>query len=257
MNRPLLALLLALLAALPAGAESPLPEPVRGRCPGRLLPRAVEGRLASLERIPVGTWVQYAITSAQGSGTRPALIRIAIVGREPASDGLPPATWLELTTATAALGQQIVKDLVTTSDAGAPTTVRRLLVQLGQAAPLEMPVNRPSSTPATPPCARHRHKPKSLGVESVTTPAGTFQARHARHRFADGSVLDLWGSTRVPLLGIVKLDGPTGRWTLQGKGTDAVSALTGEPVPFRPPEPPPPRPIDPAQGGTDPLELPP
>ena len=66
-----------------------------------------------------------------------------------------------------------------------------------------------------------------LGEESVTVPAGTFQARHYKDP-KDGG--EAWVSATVPF-GLVKaIDKDGNAVVLLTKGTDARSAITGKPV---------------------------
>lgn len=75
-----------------------------------------------------------------------------------------------------------------------------------------------------------------IGMESVTVPAGTFQAMRVETRLGGGK-MDIWISDEVPF-GIVKFADEDGYGLqLVGHGMDAKSSITGTPMKFGQPPP--------------------
>jgi hypothetical protein len=77
---------------------------------------------------------------------------------------------------------------------GAKSTVSKMIMQMGERPPMEMPMQmNPMSEQRSQP-VDIRGQAEDSGTESVTTPAGTFSAHH--HRMKDGSG-DSWISEQI------------------------------------------------------------
>lgn len=196
------------LAALPAGAQMGF------------------GR----QRMPSGVFNPIigsgAVYEMQNGNEPKRTMEFAIVGKETVNG--KEGYWIEVTMSGTPMGDMVVKTLSVVSDGNLVTT--KTVMQMPGRPPMEM-----SSQMRTPngrgESADIRGKSEDLGVESVTTPAGTFSCHH--YRAKDGSG-DTWVSESVPPFGLVKTQSKGSTMVLVKKLTGVKDKITGTPQPFNP-----------------------
>jgi hypothetical protein len=171
----------------------------------------------------VGSGGQYEMTTEKGTTM---VMEIAVVGKE--SVGGKDAYWFEMTMANTSMGQMITKTLTVVD--GTDTVVSRMIMQMGNHPPMEMPTQM-SKTSAQKQPADIRDRADDLGSESITTPAGTFKAEH--YKMKDGSG-DAWVAPKAGPYGLVKFQGKDTSMVLTKVITDAKDKITGTPQPFNP-----------------------
>ncbi|HVB87223.1 MAG TPA: hypothetical protein VNK23_11230 [Candidatus Dormibacteraeota bacterium] len=205
--KPTAIVALFLLAALPASAQ------MFGR------PQIPSGIVNPL----VGGGAVYEFD--QGNG-RKSTVEIAMIGKE-SVDG-KDGYWIEMTVSDTPMGQMIAKVLYVIAEGRATTS--KMIMQMGSRPPMEMPSQMQSSNGVN--FADIRNKADDLGMESVTTPAGTFSCHH--YRAKDGSG-DSWVSESVHPIGLVKsVDKDSTTTVLVKTLTGVKDKITGTPVPFNP-----------------------
>lgn len=211
--RLLLAVVASLLAAAPLTAQD-LGEACR-----------------SLTEVTVGQWAEYQVSSGQ-EGARPMSMYSAIVGSEEVEG--EEHFWHE-SKVDSPQGTVIVQMLVpdypfSTSD------IKRSIIKMGPQPAMEMPeqmraMMQEQSEGEDDPIkdvAEACNELTALGRESVTVPAGTFDALHVR-RESDGEVADVWIDTDIPF-GLVKATfSQEAELLLTGHGDDATSSITETP----------------------------
>jgi hypothetical protein len=173
----------------------------------------------------VGSGAQYEVTSPNG---QKITMEVDVVGKESVNgkDGY----WFETPVSTPRMQGMVMKMLLV-MDTERPALTKMIMQMPGQA-PMEMPqqmmrMGADQQKPIDP-----KNEVEDLGVEPVTTPAGTFDARH--YRMKDGSG-DAWISEKVTPYGLVKHQGSKGDTVILTKViTDAKDRITGTPVPFNP-----------------------
>ncbi len=178
--------------------------------------------------IPIGTWVEYAVTDRKDrKGYR---MKIAFVGRE---DG-GRRTWIEI--ALTGIGRPIYLKMLMQGSPGSPGEFQRLIMQAGDMQPMEMPVVQTSELlPMLP--RKPLVAPQVVGNVDLNTPAGQFpQSLHIRAVNADGELMNFYHHRQALMWSLVKLE--DGRFTMElvGQGTGAVSRIRQTPVPFRIPQ---------------------
>jgi hypothetical protein len=171
----------------------------------------------------VGSGGQYEITSEKGSKME---MEIAVVGKD-SVDG-KDAYWFEMTMTNSPMGQMITKTLTVLD--GQDTVVSRMIVQMPNRPPMEMPTQMMKTYAQKQP-ADIREKAEDVGSESVTTPAGTFTTEH--YRMKDGSG-DAWVAAKAGPYGLVKYQGKDTSMVLTKVITDAKDKITGTPQAFNP-----------------------
>ena len=171
----------------------------------------------------VGSGGQYEMTTEKGTTM---VMEIAIVGKE--SVGGKDGYWFEMTMANTSMGQMITKTLTVVD--GTDTVVSRMIMQMGNHPPMEMPTQMSKSSAQKQP-ADIRDRADDLGSESITTPAGTFTAEH--YKMKDGSG-DAWVAPKAGPYGLVKFQGKDSTMVLTKVITDAKDKITGTPQPFNP-----------------------
>ncbi|HVB58643.1 MAG TPA: hypothetical protein VNE63_19740 [Candidatus Acidoferrales bacterium] len=153
-------------------------------------------------------------------------MEINVVGKE--SVGGKDGYWFETTMTNPQMGDIIMK--VFTVPDGANTSTTRMIMQMGNRPPMEMPMQMNRMNNQKQP-ADIRSEAEDVGSESVTTPAGTFTCEH--YRMKDGSG-DTWLSEKVSPYGLVKHQGKDSTMVLTKVVTDAKDKITGTPQPFNP-----------------------
>jgi hypothetical protein len=171
----------------------------------------------------VGSGGEYEMTTEKGTKM---VMEISIVGKE--SVGGKDAYWFEMTMSNSPMGQMVMKSLTVVD--GTDTVVSRMIMQMANRPPMEMPTQMTKSSAQKQP-TDIRDRAEDLGSESVTTPAGTFTAEH--YKMKDGSG-DAWVAPKAGPYGRVKFQGIDTSIELTKVITDAKDKITGTPQPFNP-----------------------
>ena len=174
----------------------------------------------------VGGWAEYQVT---GEGEKPTKMKIAVVGKE------GDAYWFETVTETEEQGLLITKVLVSGSPQD-PKNVKRVIVKAGDQPAMEMPTDMiPIPTEEEAAAKEPEGKIVDLGSETVTVPAGKFEAKHLQYR--EGEIAtDAWVSAEVAPYGFVKSVEEDVEMVLLAHGTDAKSLITEVPKKFQMPD---------------------
>ena len=207
--------MLSLIVLLPAVAAAQMGQ-------GPPTPLAVD-----LAKVPVGSWAQYNMTM----GTMPPMtMKMALVGRAAAGNTLEMAVEGGLA---AKAGGKIITQM--TLPAGSDGKVQKLVLQMGQSDPMEMPVEAAQGKQFTKP------DPKTLvKTETIKVAAGSFKTKHYRDKTPQGDTVDYWVTESVPPIGMVKFEtsqsnpmvgGPI-KMELSAVGKDAKSSISKAPKPF-------------------------
>jgi len=188
------------------------------------------GRMPTLSGVwhpVVGTGAAYEIAKPDGTKTQ---LEISIVGKEDV-DG-KPAYWMEMSMTDPRTSTPMYMKSLTTVNENSVVSSRMIMQMPGQD-PMEM------DTSMVPPGRRMQQasptdiadKAESLGSESVTVPAGTFNCQH--YRMKDGSC-EAWVSDKVGPWGLVKSVSKGDTMVLTKAITDAKDHITGTPKKFDP-----------------------
>jgi len=212
--------LLAVFLVIPAAAMAQAP----GQPPP--LPMAVD-----IKKVPVGAWAEYEMTVGQ---LPPMKSRMALVAK-----GADTNT-MEMTMQGGMLsmaGGKMIVQTVVDADQSKEKPVKRVVMQIGDNDPMEMPVDNKQQMQF------HKPDPKSfVKEETVKVAAGTFKAKHYREKTPSGDPFDFWVSADVPPFGIVKVEAqqkhaaaPAGgpvHFELTALGKDAKMTITKPAKPF-------------------------
>jgi hypothetical protein len=171
----------------------------------------------------VGSGGQYEMTTEKGTKME---MEIAVVGKE--SVGGKDGYWFETTFSDPSMGRMVHKTLTVVE--GTDTVISRMIMQMGNRPPMEMPTSMMKSS-AQKQSADIRERAEDVGSESITTPAGTFTAEH--YKMKDGSG-DAWVAPKAGPYGLVKFQGKDTSMVLTKVITDAKDKITGTPQPFNP-----------------------
>jgi hypothetical protein len=170
----------------------------------------------------VGSGGEYEMTTDKGK----TVMEIAVVGKE-SVDG-KDGYWFEMTVANASMGEMTSKTLTVLD--GQDTVVSRMIMQMGNRPPMEMPTQMFKANAQKQP-ADIRDRAEDVGSETVTTPAGTFATEH--YKMKDGSG-DAWVAPKAGPYGLVKFQGKDSTMVLTKVTTDAKDKITGTPQPINP-----------------------
>ena len=96
---------------------------------------------------------------------------------------------------------------------------------------MEMPMQMGRMGNQKPQSTDIRSEADDLGVETITTPAGTFETHHYKMKDQTG---DSWISEKVAPYGLIKHQGKDSTMILTKVVTDAKDKINGTPVPFNP-----------------------
>lgn len=175
----------------------------------------------------VGSGAQYEIQPTNGKSM---VMEIDVVGKE--SVGGVDAYWFETVMTSPQMGGSVVMKVLTVP-AGGNATVTKMIMQMGNRPPMEMPsqMTQMAQGGQKQAPADIRGEAEDVGSESVTTPAGTFTCEH--YRMKDGSG-NSWISDKVSPYGLIKHQGKDSTMVLTKIVTDAKDKITGTPVPFNP-----------------------
>jgi hypothetical protein len=170
----------------------------------------------------VGQGATYSMQSAKGDKTD---MQIAIVGKEQVEG--KDAYWYEMAFNRGS-GQMIIKTLMVLN--GTDTHVSRMIMQMPNRPPMEMPTQMMHQDKTTQP-ADVRSDAEDLGSETITVPAGTFTCEHYRTKNGQGEV---WVSQKISPYGLVKSKSNDASMELTKVVTGAKDQITGTPQPFNP-----------------------
>jgi hypothetical protein len=168
----------------------------------------------------VGHWAEYRMTP---EGEKPMTMRISIVGEE------DDAYWYE-TVMTSEKGDQVISKMLVSGDPQDTENLKRMIVKSGDEPAMEMPVEMMAMMGgmAEPESETPETVAADLGAESVTVPAGTFDANHWQYASGD-AVFDAWISAGVGPYGVIKSTSPEFEMVLVARGDKAVTLITETP----------------------------
>ncbi len=180
--------------------------------------------------LSVGQWADY---ETDAPFVKSLNSRYAIVGEED-YDGTTHY-WLEFNVSNP-IGNTIMQVLIP-SYPYQPTAISGLIMQLAPDFVMQYPKDMAGTMSGqgadnlSAPTAQACNESELVGEESVTVPAGTFDAVRVEAQLG-GVKQDIWISDQVPF-GIVKIaDGNGDGLQLMGHGMDATSSVTGTPMKF-------------------------
>lgn len=178
--------------------------------------------IADIFKPVVGAGAVYQTDDGQKKET----LEMSVVAKDTA-DG-KEAYWLEFGHTDARSGQLMYAKMLVTRD---DFQFHRIIFQQpGQPQPMEMPINsgmgrQPSmQEDAT-------EKWSKVGTETITVPAGTFSCDHWTKGEGKG---DVWTSSKVSPMTLVKQTSPGRSMVLMRVLTDAQDHITGTPIKFDP-----------------------
>ncbi len=176
----------------------------------------------------VGNWAEYRMT---GQGEEPVTMRASIVGQE------GDYFWFE-TAITGADGEKMISKMLISGDPNQEDGLKRMIVKSGDQPAMEMPIQAtkgPDMPGMAEPEVEMMEEPdvssSDLGVDSVTVPAGTFEAEHWQFKSGD-KTSDVWVKAGVGPYGLVKSSGEGMTMELLAYGDGAESVITEEPQSF-------------------------
>lgn len=209
-------LVLALLiTAIPLAASAQIAQ-------GPPTPLAVD-----LAKVAIGSSAQYTVTVGTMA---PMSMKIGLVARTATGNTLE--TSIEGGPAARA-GKMITQ---VTLPPGSSGKVQKMLLQLGNNDPMEMPIEGAQAQQFSKP------DPKTLvKEETIKVPAGSFKTKHYHDKTAQGDTVDFWVSEHVTPIGLVKMEAvPKSNPMIQGPikmeltatAKDAKPGITKAPKPF-------------------------
>jgi hypothetical protein len=173
----------------------------------------------ALDKVPVGTWAEYSIKRGDGPAHK---LRQSLVGKE-------GGAYVIETRSERQNGERILAKAVLEADPSKEGGVKKSVLQIGAADPMEMPAGKPSGAGTEAAGqggggqgerrggmrgARYINPdPQTLvGKETIKVAAGSFATEHDRAEGPRGRPLDYWVSKEVGPFGLVKLqmDRPAG-----------------------------------------------
>lgn len=185
-----------------------------------------------LAKAPLGSWAEYRM---EMPGAAAALKqRLALVGRDPNGHVVE----MRIEGGPIPGGGPVTVKIVVDPDNGKSDRVRKVIMQMGDQDPMEMPVNpqmqQGQFTPVDP--------KKLVGTETIKVPAGEIKAKHYRDQRPGAPPMDAWISEDVPPFGLVKVEtigqgpgvppGSKVSMVLIAKGTGAKPSITKPAKPF-------------------------
>jgi len=173
--------------------------------------------IADIFRPVVGAGSVYETDDGQKKQT----LEMSVVGKDTA-DG-KEAFWLEFGHTDARSGQLTYAKMLVTRD---DFQFHRVIVQpAGRPQPMEIPIDPSASRQSSMQDAMEKwHK---VGTESITVPAGTFSCDHWTKDDGKG---DVWASSKVLPMSLVKQTSPGRTMVLVKVMTDAQDHITGTPM---------------------------
>jgi len=190
------------------------------------LPMAVD-----LKKAAVGSWAEYNMTVGQAP---PMKARMALVAKSAETNTLEMIMQGGMISMA---GGKLVMQTIVDADQGAENPVKKVIMQVADHDPMEMPIDSKQQ--------KQFHKPNAKSLikkETIKVAAGTFKTKHYRDKTPTGDVFDFWVSEKVPPFGIVKVDsvqkqgapgtqGPV-KFELTALGKDANMTVTKPVKPF-------------------------
>jgi hypothetical protein len=180
-----------------------------------------------LAKVAPGSWAEYSVTMGQ---LPPMKMRLALVAKSAAGNVVESSVEGGMM---AMVGKMIMQMTLTP---GSDANLKKAVMQLGAADPMEMPVAMTGTKPFAKP------NPKGLvGSETIKTPAGSFKTKHYRDKTPQGDKVEYWVNEGVPPFGLVKVEvDQKNNPQIKGKstflvnamGNDAKSAITKPAKPF-------------------------
>jgi hypothetical protein len=202
-----------------------------------------------LDKVPVGAWAEYSLKRGDGPART---LRHALVAREKGAHVIESRTQNQR-------GDKILTRSILTSDPSADGGVKKMIVQMGDTDPMEMPVGGAGPGGGGGGGEGNRGggggmrgarfiKPDAktlVGKETIKVAAGSFQTEHYRTEGRRGGHIDYWIAKEPGPFGLVKLEmdrtgGPDGDdggklvVELAARGKDAKPELTKAAKPFDP-----------------------
>jgi len=176
--------------------------------------------------VKVGQWAEYRMSGSQQNGMD--RMRLAIIGTQQVAG--TNAWWIEMKMS-GAKGGMITQVLAS----GYPydtDDIHEMVMKSGDQPAMKLPRQalgmmrgRMAPAPAVG-AADHCAKAKVVGIESVSVPAGEFEALHIEPVDAKS---DVWASGEVPF-GMLRVLGKDFELTLLGHGADAKSSISETPM---------------------------
>jgi hypothetical protein len=178
--------------------------------------------IANIFHPVVGQGAAYDTVDKDGKKSR---MEMYVVDKEMV--GTEQAYWMEIGHSADANGNLMYgKMLVTPADF---KFHRMVFVMPGQTQPMEMDMDAAKQHHTE--MEKEIEKWHSVGTETITVPAGTFSCEHWKKDSGDG---DVWASTKVSPMGMVKSVDNGRTMVLAKLITDAKSKIVGTPVKFDP-----------------------
>jgi len=190
------------------------------------LPMAVD-----LKKVPTGVWAEYNMTVGQLPPMKSRMALVAKTGDTNTLEMIMEGGMLSMA------GGKLTMQTVIDADQDKDKPVKRVVMQIGDNDPMEMPVDAKQQTQF------HRPNPKSfVKDETIKVAAGSFKTKHYRDKTPGGDPFDFWVSPDVPPFGIVKVEseqkhgaaqtqGPI-KFELLALGKDAKMTVTKPATPF-------------------------
>ena len=179
--------------------------------------------IANIFHPVVGGGTVYEETERDGSKS---IMELSVVGSEMV--GTQQGYWMELGHNDKRGGKELTyaKALITQDDFMAHKVV---FVMEGSSQPLEMELNPTQGQRSV--IEKNTEKWHTVGSESITVPAGTFSCEHWSKDDGKG---DVWVSSKISPMGMVKSVDADQTMVLTKVITDAKSHITGTPMKFDP-----------------------
>lgn len=179
--------------------------------------------IANIFHPVVGAGTLYEETDKDGAKS---IMELSVVGNEMV--GAQQGYWVEFGHNDKRGGKDLTyaKALITPDDFVAH---KAIFVMPGSSQPMEMELNPAQGQRSV--IEKNTDKWHTVGTESITVPAGTFSCEHWTKDDGKG---DVWVSSKVSPLGMVKSSDSGQTLVLTRVITDAQSHITGTPVKFDP-----------------------
>ena len=150
-----------------------------------------------LDGVPVGSWAEYQWRPVRGFPATPAL-RHALVARQKGNHVV------ELRTRSFQ-GEKLLTRSVVTSDPTRDAGIKKVVLQIGDSDPMELPVEGNESDRWGPRWIKP--EPGTLiGTETVKVAAGTFKAEHHRVEGKVAQTVDYWIAKGPGPYGLIKME---------------------------------------------------
>jgi hypothetical protein len=195
--------------------------------PGQGLPMPLAVDLA---KVPLGSWSQYEVTFG---GTPPMTSKMALVAKGAAGNTIETSVEGGVM---AMVGGKMLMSMTIAPGADKGGRVTKLVMQMGSADPMEMPLENGQDKQFT------KVDPKAMvGKEKLTVRAGSFKTKHYREKTPAGDKFEYWIADGVLPLGLVKLTGEQKdnpamkggfKFELAAQGKDAKAQITKPAKPF-------------------------